>query len=353
MFIFDDTYLVRATSRDGESGLATCNSKAKHFLPILKNLVIPAFLDRDVRELESLVSEVYCFKNNYKNHGAPFWNCVAYVEAALLDLLGLVTGRSVGDLVGPVRKREIPIYLSSMRRDTTAEEEVEFIVGRVAETGARAVKMKVGGRMRNNADAAPGRTEKLVALARERLGTEMTIYFDGNGSYDCHRAIEVGRLLERHGCAFFEEPCPFEQYEATKAVADALDIDVAGGEQDCNMAHFREMISRRIVDVIQADMMYNGGLIRALRVARLAAEAGMTITLHGARHNPELATILHFASVTANVGPYVEFPAKQVTYKSWYQPHFVIQNGGTVEVPDGPGLGVTYDDEIWKSARAL
>jgi L-alanine-DL-glutamate epimerase-like enolase superfamily enzyme len=315
--------------------------------------VIPAFLGRDARELESLINEVYSYKNNYKNHGMPFWNGVAYVEAALLDLLGKVTGRSVGALVGEVLRRDIPIYLSSTRRDTSAEEEVDFMVERVAETGARAVKMKVGGRMRNNADATPGRTERIIALARERLGPEMTIYFDGNGSFDSEKAIEVGRLLEDHKCAFFEEPCPFEQYEATKAVADALDIDVAGGEQDCNMAHFREMIRRRVVDVVQPDMMYNGGLVRALRVARMAAEAGMTTTIHGTRHNPELATILHFASVTPNAGQFTEYPSKHVTFKSWYEPHFVVQPGGTVKLPDGPGLGVSYDEEIWKSARVL
>ena len=135
--------------------------------------------------------------------------------------------------------------------------------------------------------------------------------------------------------------------------ADALDIPVAGGEQDCNMGHFKVMIRDRYVDVIQPDLMYNGGLIRALRVARMAASVGMNATPHSPKHNPELATLLHYASVVRNTGPFLEFPAVKVKYDSWYAPQFVIQEGGYIQVPTGPGLGITYDPGIWDKAEAI
>lgn len=346
-------HLVRATSAEGAVGVATCNSRAPYFLPMLKELVIPAFIGRDARELESLVNEVYVYGNNYKYQGVPFWSCVAYVEASLFDLLGQVAGKAVGELVGGAWRSEIPVYLSSSRRDTTPEQEVAWVGERLAETKARAVKLKIGGRMRHNADSLPGRTEQLVSLARRSWGDDLTLYADANGSYDHTRAIEVGHMLEDHGYAFFEEPCPFEQYEETRAVADALDIDVAGGEQDCNLGHYRVMIRERYVDVVQLDLMYNGGLIRALRVARMAAEAGMPITPHSPKFGPELATLLHFASVVRNTGPYLEFPAAQPRHGSWYAPAFTIREGGTIEVPTGPGLGITYDLSIWAQAERL
>lgn len=348
-----DVYLVRSTSRDGGVGIATCNARARYLYPMLKGLVIPAFLGRDARELESLVNEVYTFQNNYKYQGTPFWNCVAYVEASLLDLLGQVTGQSVSTLLGGAWRNEIPVYLSSMRRDTSPEEEVAWISERLKQTKAQAVKMKVGGRMRNNEDSLPGRTEQLIALARETWSDAVTLYVDANGSYDHRRAIEVGQVLQDHGYAFFEEPCPFEQYEETKAVADALDMDVAGGEQDCNLGHFRVMIRERYVDVIQPDLMYNGGLIRALRVARMAAEAGIPVTPHSPKHNPELSTLLHFAAVVRNTGPFMEFPARLVKHGSWYEPAFVLQEGGSIRVPTGPGLGISYDETIWEDAEEV
>jgi len=350
---FSDVFLVRATSAEGAVGIATCNQRARYLYPMLKELVIPFFIGQDARRLETLVNEVYPYKSNYKYQGTPFWNCVAYVEAALFDLLGQVTSRSVGDLVGGAWRDRIPIYLSSMRRDTTPEQEVAWVGERLAETKARAVKYKIGGRMANNADSLPGRAERLIALARETWGPDITLYVDGNGSYDHVRAIEIGRLLERYHYGFFEEPCPFEQYEETRMTADALDIPVAGGEQDCNMGHFKVMIRDRYVDVIQPDLMYNGGLIRALRVARMAASVGMNATPHSPKHNPELATLLHYASVVRNTGPFLEFPAVKVRYDSWYAPHFVIQEGGYIQVPAGPGLGITYDPGIWAKAETI
>jgi len=347
------TYLVRATSADGASGMATANNRLAYLAPIFTQLVAPAFIDRDARHLETLVNEVYTFRNNYKYQGTAFWNCVAYAEAAIFDLIGQASGRSVGELIGRPYRRQIPIYLSSMRRDTTPEEEVAWVGDRLEQTGASAVKIKVGGRMANNADSLPGRTEKLLRLARETWGPDTTLYADANGSYDHKRAIEIGRLMQDLDYAFLEEPCPFEQYEETQAVADALDIDIAGGEQDCNMGHFRAMIRKRTVDVIQPDLMYNGGLIRALRVAQMAAEAGINATPHSPKHNPELATLLHFASAVPNTGPHLEFPARPATYEDWYEPHFTIRDGGYIDVPTGPGLGIRYEEGSWEKAEII
>ena len=353
VYRYAGVYLVRATSQNGAVGIATCNSRATYLIPMLQNLVIPAFIGQDARELELLVKEVYTFNNNYKFHGMPFWCCVAYVEASLFDMLGNVTQKSVGELLGGRWRDEIPIYLSSMRRDTTPQEEVDRILERLNETMARAVKLKIGGRMQYNADSMQGRTETLIPLARKTFGDEIELYADANGSYNYQKAIKIGRMLEDNGYTFFEEPCPFEQYEATKAVADALDIDVAGGEQDCNLAQFRTMIRERIVDVVQFDLMYNGGIIRAMKVARMAAEAGMKVTPHSPKYSPELATFLQFASVTRNTGPFLEFPARVVEYDSWYHPAFVMQEGGTIKVPTGPGLGVLYDEQIWQQAERI
>lgn len=225
---YRDTFLVRCQSEDGAVGAAMTNSRCKVLYPLFKELVAPAFIGRDARDLEQLVKDVYTFRNNYKYQGTTFWNCVAYAEASVFDLLGQVAGQSVSQLVGGPWRTQIPVYLSSMRRDTTPEEEVAWIGQRLEQTGAKAVKMKIGGRMQNNADSLPGRTERLIELARTTWGPEITLYMDANGSYDHTRAIEIGRLMEEYDYAWLEEPCPFEQYEETKQVADALDMDVAG-----------------------------------------------------------------------------------------------------------------------------
>ncbi len=67
----------------------------------------------------------------------------------------------------------------------------------------------------------------------------------------------------------------------------------------------------------------------------------------------ELATLLHFGSIVEHTGPFLEFPARPVSYEDWYEPHFTIRDGGFIDVPTGPGLGVAYDPAIWEEAERI
>jgi L-alanine-DL-glutamate epimerase-like enolase superfamily enzyme len=347
-----ERYFVRSTAAGGATGLAVANDRIRYLYPILQQLVIPYFVGKDARDLESLVDGVYVHRSNYKLAGLPLWCCVSWVEFSLFDLLGRVARRPVGDLLGRVTRREVPVYLSSMRRDTTPEQEVEWLGQRLQQTGARAVKLKIGGRMSNNRDAAPGRTERLVALARKTFGDRVTIYVDANGSYDAAHAIKVGRMLEAHGVAFFEEPCPFEEYEETKRVADALTMPVAGGEQDTSLPRFRWMVRQRGLDIVQPDVSYNGGFLRTRRVARLAASARLPIVPHSPQTGPQPVYTLQLASCTPNFGPFQEYNAAPHPRESWFSPALEVK-GGVLRVPDGPGLGVTIDPDVLRKAVRL
>src|SRR5262249_34511408 len=149
-----------------------------------------------------------------------------------------IANKPIGDLLGGVIRNDVPIYVASGNRGTTPEEEVAILQGRMAETGAKAVKFKVGGRMSKNADSIQGRSENLIALTRKLLGDDISIHADGNGSYDPPVAIEYGKMLEDIDAFFYEEPCPFEHLEDTKAVSDGLNIPLALGEQETSMRRF-------------------------------------------------------------------------------------------------------------------
>ena len=77
---------------------------------------------------------------------------------------------------------------------------------------------------------------------RKALGDDVALLVDANSGFSPARAIEVGRMLQDNGVSHYEEPCPYWELEQTKEVADALDIDVTGGEQDCMFASWRRMI---------------------------------------------------------------------------------------------------------------
>lgn len=343
-------YFVRTTSTDGAVGIAL-TKQVEDFIPILLRRVAPVFIGKDARDIESLVDEVY--HQNYKMAGQPFWCPVAYVEQSVFDLLGKAAAKPVGALLGGVVRTEIPVYLSGSGRETTAEQEVEVYRRGVEATNTKAVKFKIGGRMSHDLDAYPGRTETMMRLARKTLGDKVVIYADANGSYSSAKAIQIGRMLQDLNCAFFEEPCPWEEKLETKRVADALKIPVAFGEQDSSLPMFQWMIENLVMDIVQFDLNYCGGITRAFRVARMARAAGLKVVPHNTQTGATAAYMLHFASATPNVGDFMEYPWRAPEKaSSWCSPDLRIENG-KVKVPAGPGWGLEFAPDFLQKAVKL
>ena len=345
-------FFVRTTSTDGAVGVAVTNGRAAYLHTILKQLVIPYFVGGDARNLESLIDGVYVYRSNYKLSGLALWCCVAWVEFSILDLLGKVTNKPVGELLGGVIRRQIPIYVASGNRHTTPQQEVDILTKHIERTGAGAIKFKVGGRMSNNADSMSGRSEGLIRIVRKALGDEVKIYADANGSYDCRKAVEIGKLMQDSNIDMFEEPCPFDHLEQTKCVADALSIPIAGGEQETSLRRFRWMVHNNAVQVVQPDLHYNGGFIRAIRVARMAAEAGMTVIPHMSGDGVGYVDVLHFASCTPNIGDFHEYKGGLDKTGPWYDPPLRLKNGA-INVPTAPGLGINNVDDILRNAKPV
>ncbi|MGH9695163.1 MAG: enolase C-terminal domain-like protein, partial [Bryobacteraceae bacterium] len=202
-------YFLRTRSTDGVEGLIRTKDIAD-YIPILAHRVRRHFLGQDARDLEHLIDEVYASNSNYKLAGQEFWCPVAYIEQSLLDLLGKSAKKPVGELMGGILRKEIPVYLSGSGRKTTAEEEVEVYVREQERTGAKGVKFKIGGRMSSNTDAYPGRTDKILELAQKKLAHKVTLMADANGSYDARHAIALGKRLQEMKYLWFEEPCPWQ-----------------------------------------------------------------------------------------------------------------------------------------------
>jgi len=158
-------------------------------------------------------------------------------------------------------------------------------------------------------------------------------------------------MLEDYGVCHFEEPCPYWELEWTAHVAAALDVPVAGGEQDNDLAQWRRMIAMRAVDIVQPDVCYAGGPTRALRVAAMAAERALPCVPHSA--NVSLVTVftLHLLAAIPNAGPYLEFSIARCTWaEDLYRPPLTVADG-KVGVPDAPGWGVTVNPAWLESAE--
>ena len=346
-------FIVRVRSSDGAEGISSAqDSVMATTYPIFLRRVAPFFVGKDARDLESLIHEVYLLDSNYKWQGLAFWVCVSSLEIAILDLLGKVSNKPLGELFGNIIRHEIPVYRASGNRGNTPEKEIEFLQKIVGETGAKAIKFRLGARMEFN-DASTKRDHAMIPLTRKTFGDKMAIYADGNGSYNVPMAIKIGRMMEEYKLAFFEEPVPFDYYDETKQIADTLKIPIALGEQEGSLRSFRRIIEDDVAQVIQPDLLYFGGLTRSIKVARMAAIAGKDCTPHMSGGGLGYLYIAHYASCVPNCGAHQEYKGEEDTLPVSSETSSLKSRNGLLKVPTGPGLGVTIDPDFIKRSQVM
>ncbi len=337
--------LVRITAESGESGwgqIATYEA-ADLVAHCLHRQAAPVVLGRDCDEQAGILDAILV--KNLKFPGSYLCRALAAIETGLLDLRAKARGLSVCELLGGV-PRPVRVYGSSMSRAITPKEEAQRMNRLRDEAGIEAFKVRVGSLVGRDQDAWPGRTEELIPTMRRELGDDVVIHADANGAYTPSTAIRVGRLLEDHGFGHFEEPCPYWEYDWTQRVTSKLRIPVAGGEQDNYLPAWKRMIRDHVVDIVQPDVCYVGGISRALAVASLAGELGMACTPHAANHSLVTVFTLHLVPVMRNSGPFMEFSIEdQRDFRAMFSPSLVCSDGA-VQIPhEGFGWGVTVNEE--------
>jgi L-alanine-DL-glutamate epimerase-like enolase superfamily enzyme len=347
-----NSFLCRVRSKDGAEGISAANnSQQRSLYPIHVNRLQPFFLGKDARDLEALLEEVYVYQSNYKMQSLALWVPLATIEFAILDMLGRIANKSMGQLVGDIHNPKVAVYRANGERDVSAEAVMENLKRQVAESEAKALKIKIGGRM-SHVEYPVGRSEKLIPMVRKEFGDQMVCYADSNGSYDISEGIKFGRLLEEYKFAFYEEPVPFDWYEETKAVTDAVKIPVAGGEQEASLHAFRWLIANDALEIVQPDLYYFGGFIRSMKVARMAAAMGKVHTPHISDGLGYLYMI-HLVSAIPNAGPYHEFKGLSDGVPFECKTSSLKTENGVVTVPTGPGSGIEIDPAFIKKHTVL
>ncbi len=348
---YKNNFLCRVRSKDGAEGYSFGqNSQLLSLWPIFVNRMQDFFIGKDARDLELLLEQAYVYESNYKLQSVALWVPLATIEFAILDMMGRMVKKPLGDLVGKVQSNKISVYQANSERDITAELTIEHLKEELAKTKAKAIKFKLGGRM-SHPEFPVGRSEKLIPLVRKTFGDKMVICADANGSYDVAEAIKIGKLMEEYKYDFYEEPVPFDWYEETKQVADAVNIPIAGGEQEPSLHNFRWLIANDGLQIVQADMFYFGGMIRSMKVARMAEALGKL-------HIPHVSSIgyiymMHFISAIPNAGPYHEYKSFKLDFPFECKTSSLVPEDGVVTVPTGPGLGIDIDPDFIKKHTVI
>jgi L-alanine-DL-glutamate epimerase-like enolase superfamily enzyme len=354
---WETSYLCRVRSTDGAEGVSVAHNEMHRLYPIFLRNLQPFFLGKDARELDLILEKVYVYALNFRFNGISLGLPLATIEFAILDLLGRMAGRSLGQLIGEIHHPEVAVYVATEWRERPLEETFDRIKKAVAQYDARALKIKVGYLMFMTTDmyatGPVGKTERLIPLLREHYGPDMALYADANGYYEVDEAIRVGKLLQENKYAYFEEPVRYDDFEAIKRVADALAIPVANGEQDQSFVNVRWLIANDGIEVVQPDTYYFGGLIRCVKVGRMAAAFGKSIVPHMSGGGLGFLYNIHLVSVLPNAGAHHEFKGldTQVRFECTTSPLRVVN--GKIKVPTGPGLGVEIDPEFIRKHEPL
>jgi L-alanine-DL-glutamate epimerase-like enolase superfamily enzyme len=344
---------VRVTSDSGAIGWGqTSTYNADITATIFHRQVARWALGADVFEIDALVERIE--EREHKFPGSYRCRALAGLDTALWDLRGQLEGKPVVELLGG-KPGPLRAYASSMKRDITPEQELARFVRLRDQLGFDAFKWRVGAECGHDVDEWPGRTEAIIPRIARALGPKIAKLVDANSGFSPGRAIEVGRLLEAEGVGHFEEPCRYWQLEETRQVTAALSIDVTGGEQDWDLATWARMIEIRAVDIVQPDVMYMGGIGRTLKVARMAAEAGLPCTPHSANLSLVTLCTMHLLGAIPNAGQYLELSIEGEDYYPWQDGLFLgdpfAVTDGRVQIPASPGWGVTINPRWLERAR--
>ncbi len=353
----DNSFLCRVRSRDGAEGISVAHSGMSTLFPIFLRNLQPFFPGKDARELDLILEKVYIYNFNFRYGGISLGLPLATIEFAILDMLGRIAQKPVGQLIGEIHNPEVGVYVATEWREKPVEESIRLIQEAVAAYDTNALKIKVGGLMFMTTDmyaaGPPGRTEKMIPLVRKTFGDSMAIYADSNSFYSVPEAIRVGRLLEEYKYGYFEEPVMFDHLEEIKQVSDTLTIPIANGEQDYSFYGFRWLLANNGIDIVQPDNYYFGGLIRSMKVARMAAAVGKTIVPHMSGGGLGYLYNIHFVSAVPNAGVHHEFKGLRTNVRFECKTSPLKVAGGKMKVPTGPGFGVDFDPDWVKKHEVV
>ena len=141
---YGKSFLCRVRSTDGAEGISVAHNTMSILYPIFVNRLQSVFVNQDARRLDELLDKAFVYALNFRLGGLGIGIPLATIEFAILDMMGRIAGKSVGQLIGEIHNTHIPVYQATEWREKPVEESVALIKAAVEKSQAQAVKIKVG-----------------------------------------------------------------------------------------------------------------------------------------------------------------------------------------------------------------
>ncbi|GAB4394542.1 MAG: D-galactarolactone cycloisomerase [Kiloniellaceae bacterium] len=347
MYKTRNTCLVEIETDAGITGWGECYGPSAVAKAFIDTQLGPQVIGRDPYDIDVIWEHLY---NRIKDYGQTGMAIAAIsgIDIALHDIAGKDCGKPAHKLLGGAFRSEVDSYATGLYfidMDRLTEEAVEEAQGYVEE-GFRAVKMKIGlGDLRADYER--------VKAVREAVGPEIRLMVDANHCFSVPNAIRLGRMLEELDIEWFEEPVSPEDIDGYVQVTSALDMAVAGGENDFTRWGFRDAITRKAMDIVQPDVCAAGGLSECKKIATLAMTHSVECVPHAWGSAVGLAATLHFLAALPDqppsfrpFPPLLEFEQCENPFRDDLAREPIVQRRGKVAIPQGPGLGIEIDRSV-------
>jgi D-galactarolactone cycloisomerase len=339
--------IVEIETADGVVGWGECYGPSQVARAYIESQYAPRIVGRDAFDVEVIWEDLYNRIKDYGNTGMAI-SALSGIDIALWDIIGKSCGKPVHKLIGGAYRTEVQSYATGLYfidMDRLVEEAVEEAGGYVSQ-GFRAVKMKIG-------LGDPRLDIRRVAAVREAVGDDVRLMVDANHCFTVPAAIRLGRELEALNIEWFEEPISPEDLDGYVEVTRALDIAVAGGENEFTRWGFRDIVTRKAMDIVQPDVCAAGGISECRKIAALALAHGVECVPHAWGSAIGLAATLHFLAALPDqppsfrpMPPLLEFEQCENPFRDLLTVDPIVQNQGVVAIPTGPGLGVEIRRDI-------
>jgi L-alanine-DL-glutamate epimerase-like enolase superfamily enzyme len=337
--------LVRIETDEGAVGMGEAPVDIGFFGQTLEEVQasIEDYLGPHIVGVDPFDREYILFRIDYRGNSCA----KSGIDLAVHDLIGKVLGTPVSALIGGRHKERVPvaIEIAGGAPDDMAKACTDYMA-----KGVRAFKPKIGG--------IPDEDAERLRVIRDAVGPDVSLRADANQGYSPKEAIRLCRLAEKHGVGLelLEQPVPTWDLQGMAHVRRSVDTLIEADESCFTIHDAMQIIRHEAADVLNIKIAKAGGLYNAKKIAALAESAGLGCVLGTAFGvGVKAAAKLHLAASTIIVRDAVEFTEMGLHDFLLAPPHDELLSlpleDGCLPVPDGPGLGVTLDEEKVAACR--
>ncbi len=276
------------------------------------------------------------------------------VEIALMDITGQYEGCPVSEILGGRKRNGIKLYGSAgmyMPAEKYAEE-----AAAIMDMGFPAYKMRPA--------LGPEEDLRTLKLMREYTSPDFGLMVDahtwwrmGDLDYTSDTVIDLARAMADYNPVWLEEPLPPDDHDAYQQLTELSILPIASGEHEQNLEGFMDLIDRRAVDYVQADVCCQGGFDMGARIFAATQQAGLRFAFHCWGTNLEVLASAHLGICwPEEVVEWLEFPCHSAEGRAGMYPFTLSDellkeplniHNGYLEISDRPGLGISIDESIW------